>query len=94
MKLNEKTSLGNTSYAFNKLPFYEEDEKGLVLCDDFIIDEFDEEFLNDNEMMGSESRGRQTTNSGRRIDEGSVNPLTIDEIKQMKTSSSISTAGR
>ena len=68
MKVNDK------GYRYKSTPFYEEDEKGLVLCDDFIIDEFDEEFLVDSEQPK------------RRIDEGSIKVLTVDEIKSMKTS--------
>ena len=75
IKINQKSK-----YSFKSLPFFEEDEKGLVLCDDFIMDEFDEEFMTD--AYGSD---KPTP-----IDEGSIKALTVDEIKQMKPQKPVS----
>ena len=58
----------NQNYSFKSLPFFEEEDSKLILCDNFLMDEYDEEFTNDPFHK----------------DEGSVSILTTEEIKNMK----------
>ena len=68
----------SSGYSFKSLPFNEDDDSGLKLVPDSYLDSMND--FHDDELGGGSKGGRRMSD----LDEGDVQVLTLDEIKEMK----------